>query len=85
MAWPKLRFLGAENRKTQSPALPFPANASLPGYMTAEISCLGKLYPWSFEEDVGSQKPTQHREREKQLPAEAADKRDQGSKGAEDA
>lgn len=46
------------------------AGNSLLGYMTAEINFLEKLYLWSFEEDLGSEKPTQHRKREKQLPRE---------------
>lgn len=50
--------------------LPFMAGNSLLGYMTAEINFLEKLYLWSFEEDLGSEKPTQHRKREKQLPRE---------------
>lgn len=31
-----------------------PSHNTLLGYMTAEIGFLGKLYSWSFEEDLGS-------------------------------
>jgi len=49
-------------------SLPFLVDNTLLGYMTAEISFLGKLYLWPFDEDLGSWKPVQHRKREKQLP-----------------
>lgn len=67
---PKLCFCGAGNREELRLDLPFTAGNNLLGYVTAEISFLGKLYSWSFEEDLGSEKPTQHRKREKQLPRE---------------
>lgn len=35
-------------------SLPVPADNTLLGYMTSEINFLGKLYSWSFEEDLRS-------------------------------